>query len=672
MTITSIRENYHDNTFSMWGGPMSGSGNGDGGKKNSNTSLSRRNYLRTGLVMGTTGFISSLAGCQGNGESGGDTTTSGGSSSGGGDVPEGTPASVETKYWHDWPTIDAESPPLDYSAKAGAPLDPAPVEFSSEDDPWMREHALMIQRGLSDLGVPVQLNDRPLNQLYAQSWETAGLQAVVSMSTHGPDPQRGLDPNPLLMRRYKENPSNYDNYWNPDLNDILDEQRTITGDQAQRKSKVDEAQAIFAEDVGGIISLFPDVITAANTQKFSGYVMTPGNGPTKDSFQWTEVNLQPQTDDKTFVKGTTTAMNSLNLPWAAGGAEEKRLKYIYDGLFDATPDLEVVPALATDATFTDDTTVEVSLREGVNWHDGEPFTAEDVKFTVDLYKEHTSTSQTAFYEPIESAEVIDDHTVQMNLKRPDAAFMTQRVVRSIIIPKHKWKDVDTPSNYNPDQPIGTGPFKFVDWQQGTRFEVERNDGHWMFDDDWRAEHLGEDAVSGPGIEGVIWVNIGNVDSLIGALQQGQIDAIGGTLSNAQADRAASTAGVEKMVAENFAPLDVKLMHSAPLVRDKEFRVAFAKATAKQTFVDSVLQGRATIPPGENPISPLSVWHNSDVKDYEYDIEGAKEILRKAGYTWDDQDTLQYPSGEAWAAFVERIQNGNTHKRRSELGQPDFS
>ncbi|WP_394347931.1 ABC transporter substrate-binding protein [Halorussus salinisoli] len=622
--------------------------------------------------------MAALAGCSSSGDG---SETSGGTSDGdGGDaaedkdakVPEGTPKSVETKYWHDWSNVDADSPPLDYTAAAGAGLDPVPMEYSSEDDPWMREHALMFKRGAEELGIPVELNDRPLNQLYAQSWNTPGLEAIVSMSTHGPDPQRGLDPNPLLMRRHKDNPSNYDNYFHPELNEVLGKQREITGDKEKRQELVTKAQQIFAEDVGGIISVFPDVITAVNRKKWNGYVKTPGNGPTGDSFQWTEVNLQPKTDEGTYVKGVTTSMNSLNLPWAAGGAEEKRLKFIYDGLFDATPDLDVVPALATDAEFTDDTTVELDLREGVTWHDGEDFTAEDVKFTVDLFKEHSSTSQTAFYEPIESAEVLDDHTVQFNLKYPDAAFMTQRVVRSVIIPKHKWENVDNPSQHNPQNPVGTGPFEFKNWDQGSRFEVERNDGHWMFEDSWRQEHLGDQAATGEGIEGVIWINVGNVDSLLGALQQGKIDAIGATLSNSQAERAASTGGVEKVVSENFAPLDAKLMQSCPLVRDKEFRVALAKAVDKQGFVKEVLQDRATVPSGENPISPITQWNSSDTKDYGYSTEEARSILKKAGYTWDSNGNLQYPNGEAWAAFVERIQNGNTHERREELGQPDFS
>ncbi|AFK19559.1 ABC transporter substrate-binding protein [Haloferax mediterranei ATCC 33500] len=639
------------------------------------TDASEQEFSRRRYLVGAASVVgaATLAGCSGTGDGSGDDSTPGTSvEEQEPQVPEGTPEVVETQYWHDWETIDAANPPLDYSAAAAAGLDPLPVEFSSEDDPWMREHALMVKRAANSLGLAVELNDRPLNQLYAQSWETPGLEAIVSMSTHGPDPQRGLDPNPLLMRRHKDSLSNYDNYFHPKLNDLLDRQRKVTGDNEKRQELVSQAQQLFAEDVGGLITLFPDVITAVNTNKWSGYVKTPGNGPTGDSFRWTEVNLQPETDQTTYVKGVTTSMNSLNLPWAAGGAEEKRLTFVYDGLFDATPDLEVVPALATDAKFTDDTTVEMSLREGVTWHDGEPFTAEDVKFTVELYKEQSSTSQVPFYEPVESVEVLGEHSVRFNLSTPDAAFMTQRVVRSVILPKHKWENVDNPSQHNPQTPVGTGPFKVEKWEQGTRFEVSRNDDHWLFDDDVRGEYLGDQTATGPGIERIIWINVGNVDSLIGALQQGKVDAIGTTLSNTQANRASSTSGIEKSVTENFAPLDTKLNFSCPLIRDKEFRVAFAKAVDEESFVESVLEGRATVPNGENPISPITQWHEPDTKKYENDVEGAKAILRKAGYTWDSNDNIRFPNGEAWAAFVERVQNGNTHKRRSELGQPDFS
>lgn len=369
-------------------------------------------------------------------------------------------------------------------------------------------------------------------------------------------------------------------------------------------------------------------------------------------------------------------MNSLNLPWAKGGAEAKRLKYIYDGLFDASPDLEVVPGLATSATWVDDETVEMDLREGVKWHDGESFGPEDVKFSVDLYKENTSTNQAPFYGPIDTVEILSRSNggrVRFNLNRPDASFMTQRVVRSAIIPKHRWEDIDAPSQHSPQNPVGTGPFRFVDWSQGTRFEVERWDNNWKWNEQYRSNALGEQFESGPGVDSVIWVNVANISAMIGALQSGDIDAVGGVLSLTQADRASQPDDVERMIAKNFAPLDVKLMFSAPLIRDKEFRIALAKSIDKKGFVETFLRGKATISEGENPISPLlETWYTSNVKQYEYDFEGAQTILAKAGYTWSNDGTLRFPNGKAWEAFVERIQNGNTHKRRTEIGQPDFS
>jgi peptide/nickel transport system substrate-binding protein len=644
--------------------------------------LSRRAYLKAAGAASVAGAVG-FAGCSGSTGSGdGNGSGSGSNGDARAKVPKGVPKKVKTKYWHDWPTLSKkqqkQGPPLDYTARAGAALDPITMEFSNEDNPWMKQHAIMVRSGINELGAPTQLVARPLNQLYADSWTPAGLENVLSMSTHGPDPQRGLDPNPLMMRRYKESPSNYDKYWHPKLNKLLPKQRKITQNKQKRAEMMKKCEAIFAEDVGGLITVFPDVITAANTQKFKGYVPTPGNGPTRDSFQWSEVNLQPQTDETTYVKGVTTSVGSLNLPWSGGGAGEKRLKYIYDGLFDAAPTpegLKIVPALATGGGFVDKKTVELDLREGVKWHDGKSFSPEDIKFSVDYYKQYTATSQTPFYTPIKSVEVLSKTgggRVRFNLKYPDASFMTQRVVVSAIIPKHKWKDIKTPSQYNPQNPVGTGPFQFKNWDSGTQLVVERWDGNWKWDEKYRSEALGKYFRKGPGIEGLTWVNVGNVDAMIGALNNGEIDAIDGVLSITQAERASRGPGIEMFTTKNFAPLDLKLMFSAPLIRDKEFRIALSKVVDKRSFVKSTLQGEGELPVG-HPISPiLGQFYNSNTKQYKYDTDEARTILERAGYTWSSGGSLRYPNGKAWGAFVERIQNGNTHKRRSELGQPNFA
>jgi peptide/nickel transport system substrate-binding protein len=624
---------------------------------------SRRRFIQVAAGAGITG----LAGCSGGG---------GGNGGGGNDSGDGEGRSLETQFRHDWPIEgkNNDNIPFQYTAVEGESLSPVTINFASDEEPWMREHALMIQRTFEELSIPTELDDVPTNVMYDEYWPVApGHTVPVTMNTHGPDPQRGLDPNPFLMRMHPETGGNYFNYWNEEMTELLNEQAQEVEDQGRRAELAKEIQAKASEDAYLLSVAFTDVIMAGNTEKFSGYVPTPGNGTNRDSFIWTQVNLQPQGDKRTWVKGITTSMNGLNVAWAAGGPESKRLTNIYDGLYDASPQLDIVPALATNADVVDDTTIEMDLREGVSWHDGESFGPEDVKFSVELFKEYSATEQGPFYGPIDSVEVLSNSgggRVRFNLSRPDASFLTQRVVRSVILPKHRWEDVSDPSQHNPENPVGTGPFQFVDWQQGTRFEVEKNPDHWMWDEDTREELLGEYFASGDGIDGVVWANVGNVDALIGALQQGDIDAVGTTLSNQQANRAANSGGIEKQVSENYAPLDVHLNHICPLIRDKVVRKALSHSVDKQGFVESTLSGRATVAKGQNLISPLlSTWYNSEVEPYAFDREQARTLLEQAGYTVNN-GTLVWPTGDAWEALVERVEDG--HADRGDLDQPDFS
>jgi len=357
-----------------------------------------------------------------------------------------------------------------------------------------------------------------------------------------------------------------------------------------------------------------------------------------------------------------------------GGQEEKRLLNVYDGLYDASPQLEIVPGLATDHEVVDETTVEMDLREGVTWHDGESFGPDDVKFSVEKYKQHTASQQRPFYRTIESVEIVSSNgggRVRFNLTEPDASFLTQRAVRSAIIPKHRWDDVDSPSEYNPDNPVGTGPFQFESWSQGEELRLSKHEDHWLWDDETRKELIGEEHfVPGDGIDGIVEANVGNVSTLIGAMQSGDIDAIGTTVSNQQADRAARAQGVEKQRSRNYVPTDVHLNHIVPLFRDKTFRVALSHAVDKQGFVQDVLGGRGEAIQGQNLITPLLKPYYGETEPYEYNPEQAKTMLRKAGYTFDSEGMLVWPQGDAWDAFAERVEDG--HSTRSELDQPDFS
>jgi len=584
--------------------------------------------------------------------------------------------SIETQFWEEWPveTKTNDNLEFEYTAVEGQTLPDVTTHFAQAETPWMREHALMIQDSFESIGIPVNLTNVQPSTRYNQFWRAdIGHPVPAVMNLHGPDPQRGLDPNPFLMRAHPETGGNYYNYKNDEITELLDEQAQMIGDVEGRAEIAQEIQRKLSEDAYLIASNFPDVITVANTADWEGYVPTPGNGTTRDSFVWTQVNLQPRGDSTTWVKGVTAGMQGVNLPWSTGGQEEKRLLNVYDGLFDASPQLEIVPGLATNAEVVDDTTVEMDLREGVQWHDGESFGPEDVKFSVETYEEFNAPQQAAFVRTVDSVEVLSTNgggRVRFTLTEPDAAFLTQRVVRSAIIPKHRWEDVDDPSTHSPDNPVGTGPFAFENWQQEQELRLSANKDHWMFDDDIRQELLGEHFVAGDGIDEYVIANVGNVSTLIGAMQSGDLDAIGTVVSNQQANRASSASGVEKQTAQNYVPTDVHLSHLVPLFRDKTVRVAISHAVDKEGFVEGVLGGRGTAIDGQNLITPLLNPFYGETEPYEFDREMARTMLQQAGYTFNDNDVLVWPEGDAWDAFAERVENG--HATREELDQPDFS
>ena len=647
---------------------------------------SRRRFIQ---IAGATG-IAGMAGCGGggggsDGDSGGDSTDSGGDStdsggdggSGGGDAE-----SIETRFWEEWPPVDtkgsdvnSEAIQFEYTAVEGETVPEVDTHFAQAETPWMREFALLVQQSLNDIGVPVNLINVQPSTRYGEFWRAdIGHPMPITMNLHGPDPQRGLDPNPFLMRAHPRTGGNYYNYKNDEVTEVLEEQAQEIGDIERRAELCAEAQQLLSEDAYLIAANLPEVITVANTADWEGYVPTPGNGTTRDSFIWTQVNLQPQGDSTTWVKGVTAGIQGTNLPFSSGGQEEKRLLNTYDGLFDASPQLEIVPALATNADVVDDTTVEMDLREGVQWHDGESFGPGDVKFSVEFYQENNAPQQAAFVRPIDTVEVLSETgggRVRFNLTEPDASFLTQRVVRSAIIPQHRWEDVDSPGQYNPDNPVGTGPFSFVSWEQGQQLRMEKHENNWMWDDETRRELVGEEYfVPGDGIDELVWANVGNVSTLIGAMQSGDIDAIGTTVSNAQADRAAGADGVEKQTARNYVPTDVHLSHLVPLFRDKTFRVALSHAVDKEGFVESTLGGRAEVIEGQNLLTPLLTPFYSETEPYEYDVDAARGMLQQAGYTFDGDDNLAWPEGDAWDAFAERVENG--HASHEDLDQADFS
>lgn len=153
---------------------------------------------------------------------------------------------------------------------------------------------------------------------------------------------------------------------------------------------------------------------------------------------------------------------------------------IYDGLFDYDNDLNIVPALAESYEVSEDgKTVTFKLREGVKWHDGAPFTAADVQFTVmDVLKKVHPRGPNSFRE-VTSIDTPDDFTAVFNLANP-APYMLRALsgYESPIVPKHLLEGQDPRSADLANNPVGTGAYKFIEWKKGQYVRLEKNEDYW--------------------------------------------------------------------------------------------------------------------------------------------------------------------------------------------------
>jgi len=159
---------------------------------------------------------------------------------------------------------------------------------------------------------------------------------------------------------------------------------------------------------------------------------------------------------------------------------ETIIRNMYDGLITRTTDMELVPELAESWEQTSTTEWLFYLRKGVKWHDGEEFTAEDVKFTIDrLVKEGMINGMTSprksLLDPVNGAEVIDTYTVKLTLDASMPHLLAFLPFQEMVA-KHYVEEVG--DDYLAEHAMGTGPFKLVRWDKGTQVVMERFDDYY--------------------------------------------------------------------------------------------------------------------------------------------------------------------------------------------------
>ncbi|MCL0103467.1 ABC transporter substrate-binding protein [Dehalococcoidia bacterium] len=309
---------------------------------------------------------------------------------------------------------------------------------------------------------------------------------------------------------------------------------------------------------------------------------------------------------------------------------------IGDPLVRLNERLEPIPALAESWYTPDPTTYIFNLRRGVKFHDGVEFTAADVKFTFEtiLDPDFGSPNRVHFL-PVKEIEIIDDYTLKITLSEPMAPFLFQVMSMMEIVPKHYVEEIGAEDFAF--APIGTGPFKFVEWVPGDYVKLE------AFEEHWRGR---------PYLDRVVFRVIPEATVRIMELEVGGIDYSVGVPPEEFARLEADPDIIAgKFPATAYAFLVPNLKH--PILANKLVRQAISYAIDRETIIETILAGMAS--PATGPIPPTLVWaYTDDVRHYPYDPDKAKQLLAEAGYPDGFEISIMRGPGEVGVLTVTAI------------------
>jgi peptide/nickel transport system substrate-binding protein len=308
----------------------------------------------------------------------------------------------------------------------------------------------------------------------------------------------------------------------------------------------------------------------------------------------------------------------------------------FDPLVYEREDGSIDPRLAVGWEVIDDTTIRFKLREGVTFHNGNPFTAEDVYYTFERAKKNPLSASTYQYFDIQNTKIIDDYTLDLKLTRAYAPiFNTLGGSRGFIVDKEYTEEVG--DAYAAVNPVGTGPYQFVSWTSGSEIRGARYDNYW------------ETPAATPNLvlkfipeaaNRAIELETGNADVVY------EIDSADAARVEALPQAHAETGASYRYYTLTFSMRD-------PILQNKDLRYALSYAIDKEALVKAVFGDFAA---AANGFYPSGVFGFKDTGVLPYDQEEAKRLLARAGYAGGLTLKFNHEAREVDSRMAEVIQN----------------
>ncbi len=527
----------------------------------------------------------------------------------------------------------------------------------------MEEAGIGVTRVIQDWGTIYDRALDPPQEIAGKTFDEGGFDMLFVGYAMGTDP----DPYSLYDSSQVPPGQNY-YFWENTENDNLCKLIKETVDDTQRLQYVKEWQQLAYDEQPSMTIFYSQEVVCFDPTALMGHPFEILHYPVWPGVA--EWELNPSTTQDTIVIAQTGPAPEEGLnPWLSTSYYDLT---VYGAVFDSltkTENLEtlkVVPGLATSwEVASDEKTWTVKLRQGVKWHDGVEFTAEDVKFTYTAAMADDLASQTgAFVKQIigspDNIEIVDDYTVIFHLPAPYAYFDSSILAEGygFMIPKHilenipydEWRShpfntgegsYSAANGYTAWGPIGTGPYWYAAYDTTTFTNyLTRNDNYWKAQELWDAGVFQ--------IEQYAVVFIEESDPAITALKTGEVDVLDSQyhletkLSSIQepwGDWIVYDAfGVQELGANMKHPI-IGTGVDTPLGKEDPSRAAEAARYVRQAIshliprddiINTLCDGYGT-PGVTTAITTLTAGYDPNLKPYSFDIELAKSLLAAAGY-----------------------------------------
>jgi peptide/nickel transport system substrate-binding protein len=328
------------------------------------------------------------------------------------------------------------------------------------------------------------------------------------------------------------------------------------------------------------------------------------------------------------VQNQTLSLSPYHTPGGFGDGEAQSM--ILQGLvaMDPTGETEdIVPAIADEWSISDDLkTYSFHIRDGISFSNGQPVTAEDVKFSLDTWADPERNDWAAFATGYEGTTVVDPQNLEITLSTPTGGFLYSLAMASAVITPADLVKSQGDDFWN--EPIGTGPFVLEDWARGSSISFAKNPEYW-------AEDL-------PRLDKVVFSFVTDDNSRVLALANGQAQVIDSVpFSQVSSVQERENVAVVPFKIPSWVLLSMN--HQKKPFQDLNVRQALNHAIDREAINQQVYGGLGTIP--NSPLPQLRYdAPDSDVPPSEFDLEKAKQLMVDSEFPKGFEATLEYPSG----------------------------